>query len=160
MKTRMILVTLVVCLAAAAANADDNPFMGTWKLNLLKSKILNQDGIRRVPLTKSTVTYELVRNQVKVTDDDTFTDGHSMHMEWIGKFDGKDYPVTGDPTADTWSYKKLNDHTLIFTTKKDGKIQAIRHMTVSADGKTRTSTGTRTDASGKTASVTAIYEKD
>jgi hypothetical protein len=145
---------------SSAAYAADNPFVGTWKLNLSKSRITSPDGIQPVPLVKSIVTYVLDENQVKVTDDDTFTDGHSIHMEWLGNFDGKDYPVTGDPTADTWSYKKLNDHTLILTTKRDGTILATRRVTVSADGKTRTLTGTRAEANGKKATVVAVYDKE
>ena len=61
--------------------------------------------------------------------------------------------------ADTWSYNKLDEHTLVFTTKKNSEILATRRMTVSADGKTRTNTGARADANGKTTSITAIYEK-
>jgi carboxymethylenebutenolidase len=145
---------------SSAAYAADNPFVGTWKLNLTKSRISSPDGIRPLPLVKSIVTYKLVRNEVQIVDDDTFTDDHSIHMEWIGKFDGKDYPVTGDPNADSWSFEEIDGHTLGLTTKKNGKEIATRRVTVSADGKTRILTGTRADASGKTIAVTAVYEKE
>ena len=39
-------------------------------------------------------------DSVKVTTDGTDRDGKPVHGEWTGKFDGKDYPVTGDPTTD------------------------------------------------------------
>ena len=144
----------------APTTGDDNPFMGTWKLNLVKSKIVGPEGARPLPITKSVVTFEPAGEQVKVIDDDTFADGHSIHMEWSGKLDGEDYPVTGDSNADTWSYKKINDRTLILTTKSDGKVQATREITVSADGKTRTVTGIRMDTNGRKASITAVYEKE
>ena len=46
---------------------------------------------------------------------------------------GKDYPVTGDPRTDTRSHKKVNDHTLAFTNKKDDKVTISGHGVVSAD---------------------------
>jgi hypothetical protein len=48
--------------------------------------------------------------------------GKPTHSEWTGKFDGKDYPVTGDPTSDARAYKQVDDHTLGLTVKKDGKV--------------------------------------
>jgi hypothetical protein len=46
---------------------------------------------------------------VKVTVDGTDGEGKALHSEWTGKYDGKDYPVTGDPISDARSYKKIND---------------------------------------------------
>ena len=65
----------------SSAQADNNPFVGTWKLNLANSKIIGPEGTRPLPLTNSVVIYQAVGDQLKVTDDDTFIDGHSIHME-------------------------------------------------------------------------------
>jgi len=46
---------------------------------------------------------------VKVTVDAIDGDGNPVHNEWTGKYGGKDYPVTGDSSTDTRSYKKVND---------------------------------------------------
>ena len=54
--------------------------------------------------------------------DGTDAEGKPTHNEWTGKFDGKDYPLTGDPSADTRSYKVVNDNTTDLTNKKDGKV--------------------------------------
>jgi hypothetical protein len=81
-----------------------------------------------------------------------------IYSEWTGKVDGKDYPVTGDPTSDTRSYKKIDDRTLAFAGKKDGKVTISGRVTVSADGKTRTVT-VSTDAAGKKAKGTTVYDK-
>jgi hypothetical protein len=80
---------------------------------------------------------------------------------WLfeGKFDGKDYPVTGDPTTDTRSYMKVNDRTLTFTNKKGDKLTISGRGVVSADGKTRTVTLTGTDSTGKRFTNTAVYDK-
>ena len=54
--------------------------------------------------------------------DGTGADGKPLHSEWTGQFDGKDYPVTGDPITDMRSFKKVDDHTLLVTQKKDYKL--------------------------------------
>lgn len=153
MKSRIILSVLSVCLAAAAVCFAADAFTGTWKLNEAKSKA--GAGLGK----NSTVTYETMGDSVKVTIEGTTADGKPFKDEWTGKYDGKDYPVTGNPTTDSRAYKKINDHTLEVSGKKDGKVTVVVKITVSADGKTRTVTGSQTDASGKKVSLTAVYDK-
>jgi hypothetical protein len=83
----------------------------------------------------------------------------SAETEWTGKFDGKDYPLTGDPTADTRSYTKVNDHTLTLENKKGGSVVTSGRIVVSADGKTRTLTASGKNAEGKKVTSKAIYDK-
>ena len=153
MKTRTILFTLLLCFVGAAVCFAADTFMGTWKLNEAKSKI----GAGSPKLT--TVVYEAAGDSVKVTVDGTDGDGKPLHNEWTGKYDGKDYPVTGDPNTDTRSYKKVNDHTLEFTNKKGDKVTISGRGVVSADGKTRTVTLTGTDSKGKKYTNTLVFEK-
>jgi hypothetical protein len=86
-------------------------------------------------------------------------DGKSVNNEWTGKFDGKDYPVTGDPNSDLRSYKKIDDRTLALTVKKGGKIVSSGRIVVSPDGKTRTVTTIGTNAEGKSYKTVAVYDK-
>jgi hypothetical protein len=64
--------------------ADD----GDWKLNEAKSKI--SPGSAK----NHTVVYTAMASKVRVTVDGTDPDGKATHNEWIGAFDGKEYPVT------------------------------------------------------------------
>ena len=105
------------------------------------------------------VVYEAAGDSVKVTVDGVDGDGKPAHNEWTGKFDGKDYSVTGDPNADMRSYKKVNDHTLTVTNKKDSKVTMSARVVVSADSKTRTTTASGKDAKGQKVSSTAVYDK-
>jgi hypothetical protein len=91
--------------------------------------------------------------------DGTGSDGKPTHNEWTGVFDGKDYPVTGDSSADTRSYTKIDDHTLAFSNKKDGKVTITGRVVVAADGKSRTVTVSGTDAKGKKFTSTSVYDK-
>jgi len=61
--------------------------------------------------------------------------GKPTHNEWTGKYDGKDYPVTGDSSSDTRSLKKINDRTLELTAKKDGKVTITGRIVVAADAR-------------------------
>jgi hypothetical protein len=98
-----LFVAVPVCFAAEDLN------LGSWQLNEAKSKI----GPGIPPNT--TVVYEVAGDSVKVIVDGVGADGLPTHNEWTGKFDGKYYPVTGDPTSDTQAYKRVNDHTLELT---------------------------------------------
>jgi hypothetical protein len=145
--------TLAVCFFAVAVSFAGNPNMGTWKLNEAKSKL---------PATapkNNTVVYEAAGDNIKVTVDGTDAEGKPAHNEWTGKFDGKDYPLTGDSSADTRSYKVVNDNTTDLTNKKDGKVTLSGRIVVSADGKTRTVAVSGTDAKGKKVKYTAVYDK-
>src|SRR5437899_12137409 len=130
MKIKTIGLTLALCFfAGAACFAADDPQMGTWKLNESKSKLIPGEG------KNTTVVYEAAGDQVKVTIDGTDKDGKPTHNEWTGKFDGKDYAVTGDPKSDMRSYTKVDDNTLAFTVKKDGKTTVTGRIGGVADGK-------------------------
>jgi len=66
--------------------------------------------------------------------------GKPLHNEWTGKFDGKDYPVTGDSTQDARAYRKIDDRTMELTYKLNGKTTETDRWELSADGKTLTDT--------------------
>jgi hypothetical protein len=153
MKTRTLAMTLVVGLVGTALAFAANANMGTWKLNEAKSKIA--DGMPK----NHTVSYAAEGDQIKVTVDGTDKDGKPTHSEWTGKFDGKDYPVTGDANSDARSYTEVNDHTLKITGKKDGKISMTGMITVTADGKSRKVKITTTDANGKKVTSNTVYDK-
>ena len=153
MKTRTIILTLALCLVGVAVCFADDANMGTWKLNEAKSKL--GPGA----LKNDTVVYAAAGYNVKVTVDGTDSDGKPTHNVWIGKFDGKDYPVTDDPSSDTRSYTKIDDRTLGLNVKKNGKPTISGRIVVSADGKSRTVTTSGTDAMGKKISSTAVYDK-
>src|ERR1022692_3948331 len=131
MNARAIALTLVLCFVGIAVCFADDANMGTWKLNEAKSKL--SPGAPK----NTTVVYEAAGDNVKVTIDGTDKDGKPTHNEWTGKFDGKDYPVTGDPNSDARSITKIEDRTLGFNVKKGGTATISGRIVVSADGKTR-----------------------
>jgi len=153
MKVRRIAITLALCFVGAALCLAADGFLGTWKLNEAKSKLTAGTA------KNSTVVYSAMGDNMMVTIDGTDAAGKPSHTEWTGKFDGKDYPVTGDSTSDTRAVTKVDDHTLTFTVKKGDKVLFTGRIVLSADGKSRTVTTEGTDATGKKISATAVYDK-
>jgi hypothetical protein len=153
MKTKTILASLVVFLAGFALCFAADLYMGTWKLNEAKSK-LSPGTVKN-----NTVLYEAAGDNVKVTIDGVDGEGKPTHNEWTGKFDGKDYPVTGDPNSDSRAYKKVDDHTMAVTVKKGGKVTVTGRTVVAADGKSRTVTTSGTDPKGNKFANVAVFDK-
>jgi hypothetical protein len=153
MKSRIILASLVASFAGLTLCFASNVHMGTWKLNEAKSKFA--PGAAK----NSSVVYAAAGDSVKVTVDGTDGEGKPAHNEWTGKFDGKDYTVTGDPASDMRSYKQIDDHTMALTVKKDGKVTVTGRIVASADGKSRTITTKGTDSKGKKFANSAVYDK-
>jgi hypothetical protein len=127
--------------------------MGTWKLNQAKSKFT--PGTAKF----NTVTFKNTLGNIKLTSDGIDGAGKPIHVEWSGKFDGKDYPVTGDPNGDTRSYTKVDDWTLEVTVKKKGKATVTARTVVAADGKSRISTVSGTTPNGKKFKNVAAFDK-
>jgi hypothetical protein len=153
MRTRTILLTLAVCFVGAAAALAADANVGTWKLNSAKSKFT--PGTPK----NDTVIVEVAGDNMKITVDGTDGDGKPAHNMWTGKFDGKDYAVTGDPASDMRSYRKVNNRTLTLALKKGGKVTTTGRIVLSANGKSRTVTITGTDPQGKKVASTAVYDK-
>ena len=153
MSARAIVLTALLGLFATPACLAADANLGTWKLNEAKSTI--PAGLPK----NNTVVYAATGADVKVTVDGVSGDGKPLHNEWTGKFDGKDYPVTGDSTQDARAYRKIDDRTMELDVKKDGKIAYTGRIVLSADGKSRTITVSRTDTAGKKITSSSTYDR-
>ncbi len=98
------------------------------------------DGVR--------VTYDMVRARGGIT-----------HVEWVGRFDGRDYPVQGVDSFLTNAYRILDERRYEIVIKVDTVVVATATATVSTDGQTLTVTTVERDASGRPSTSTAIYRR-
>lgn len=149
---RMMFVT-VFCLAAVAVGFAADPNVGSWKLNEAKSKIAA--GASK----NLTVVYTADGDSYKCVVDGVDAAGKPAHNEWTGKFDGKDYPVTGDPTTDTRSLNMVSPGHYTITNKKDGKPVITGTVEFSTDNKTRTVTSHLTDPAGKKLTSVSVFDR-
>ena len=155
MKRRMLVLgTIAIFFAVNGAFAADM-FSGNWKVNLAKSKYDPGPPPKGPNFSK----IEAIDGGLKFTNDGVSAEGKPTHSEWSGKFDGKDNPVKGDPNRDTVAFKKIDDYTLEFTNKKDGKVTTIARQVYSKDGKTRTSTTQGTNLKGMKVHNVVVFEK-
>jgi hypothetical protein len=153
MKTRMIFVTLAFCFCGAIAGFAADLNQGTWKLNESKSKI--SAGAPK----NTSVVYSMDGDNVKAVVEGMDSAGKPTHNEWVGKYDGKYYPVTGDGQSDARAIKQVDDHNFDLSAKKGDKVTVSGKIKISADGKTRTVSTSGTDEKGKKVSNTSVYEK-
>jgi len=148
--TTLLLVALALNISAAAADQQS----GTWKMNPAKSKY--SPG----PAPKSiTVKIDSDADNVKLTSDGIDAAGNPTHIEFTAKYDGKDYPITGVPNADTIAIKRIDASTVQSTSKKAGQVVMTVRSVVSKDGKTRTSTFKGKDAQGHDVNNVVVYDK-
>ncbi len=97
--------------------AGSHAIAGAWRTS--KVDTVSSNGL--------TVTYQGATDGLKMSD----PNGES----YDAKFDGKDYPVEGDPGHTMVSLKRIGADTIEETDKRDGKVVSVSHMTVSKDGK-------------------------
>ena len=152
-KTRIAIMAAVLSFAMTVVSLSANPQMGTWKLNEAKSKLVPGMG------KNTTVTYVEHNDKIRITVDGVDKDGKPTHSVWVGKFDGKAYPLKGSPSLSAVAYRTVNDRTNEITTLKDGKVAWSGRIAVAADGKSRTVTINGTDANGKKFNGKAVYDK-
>lgn len=155
-KKTLMLMNLAVVLSTAGilfAQASE-PLFGTWKLDVTKSKYTPGPAPKN-----STKRYEPYQGGVKASQDTTTAKGDQQHIEIVGAMDGKDYPATGNPEIDTYSFRKIADRTYEIVQKKADKIIYTVRTTVSADGKSRTVTQTGTNANGKAVENSMYWER-
>lgn len=150
----LVAASAVVMLAGVTAHAQTaDPMVGTWKLNVAKSKTTYKSG---------TSVIEAVGDAVKVTADLVGADGTAFHWTWTAKYDGKEAPVEGTtpfgPGA-TASITRVDPHTVKVVGKRDGKVILSQTIVVSADGKTRTVTTKGTDAKGQPIDTVSVYDR-
>ena len=100
---RLMKLALVVTLVAAAygVQAQADPTVGTWKLNLAKTKY----NAGQAPKS-TTLVIEAAGQGVKLTSNTVLADGTARKISYTATYDGKDAAVTGTPDYDTISLKK------------------------------------------------------
>jgi len=138
---RNILAKLLIgaAITASMAFGADDPFVGTWKLNLEKSTL---DPARPKPKSM-TETYEAAEGGVKWTATGENPDGNPMNAAtYTAKYDGKDYPLKMGTSGDSVAIKPVEANTHTFIVKKDGEVVMTGRERVSGNTLTKTVKGT------------------
>ena len=157
MRIKMFAVLATLVLVALALNVSATPadeHSGTWKMNPAKS------NYNPGPAPKSiTVKIASDADNMKLTSDGIDAAWKPTHVEYTAKFDGKDYPITGIPNADTVALERLDASTIRSTTKKGDQVVMTVTSVISKDGKTRTATFKGKNAEGLDVNNVVVYDK-
>ena len=159
MKRVMIVLAILIFGAVTArpllAQAD-SPFIGTWKLNVEKSK-------SDLPLAKSlTRTITADGSGLKYSYDGVAADGSAISYSFSSNFDGKASAVTGSGMpggADSITLKRISPNKTAATLTKGGKEIATSEAEVSKDGKVATVKAKGKTADGKDFSTVSVFDK-
>ena len=157
MKLRVLAFVCFAAVVAAPLFAQDNPFLGTWKLNVAKSKF--EPGPAPKSLTR-TITAE--GGGAKYSFEGVAADGSPVSYSFVTNYDGKDASVTGTGTpggADAITLKRIDAHKTEGALKKGGKEIGKVVAEVSKDGKVATVKAKGKTTDGKVFSTDSVYDK-
>ena len=147
---------IFAAIAAMPALAADSPALGTWKLNVAKSKYVGSPAPKEL-----TRVLEADGDGVKYTFTGTTSDGKAISYGFTTKLDGSDSAITGSAPngMDTASLKKVSANRWTVKQKKGGKVLSTGSVTISKDGKTTTVSIKGKTSEGKAFSSMGVYDK-
>ena len=155
MSVRTLTVVLAMLIASVGLSAADDPLLGTWKLNLSKSKY-NPGPPPRGRVLK---VEPAGSNGFKLINDGVLANGEKTHVEETFIQDGKDHPLHDSPNADAQVNKQIDAYTTETINKKGGKTVQVLRRVVSKDGRTMTITIKGTTASGAPLDDVRVFDK-
>ena len=130
--SRVLIAAIVVIALLRSATIQGQaqaPWFGTWQQVPPEKKWFDPWPYQTVTLRIEPsddglrVVYDMVRRR-----------GGIQHMEWSGRFDGRDYPVQGVDYVLTNAYRKLSDRSYEIVVSVDGRVAAVATAVVSPDG--------------------------
>ena len=153
MPVRLSTIFLLLAAVTATLWAAEEALLGTWKLNVAKSKLAGP-----VPRSR-TMKIEPAGSGIKVTVDEIDAQGKPDSRSYIANFDGKEVRNPIPPDRDTIAWKRVDARTWETTSKQAGKVTATSKRVLSPDGKVFTLTTTSRNEKGQPVVAVMVYEK-
>ncbi len=152
---RSLSVFVLVLTVTGLASGQSDSRIGSWKLNVAKSKF-DPAASRK----NETRTYQMSNGAVMVHVEVTLSDDSKQEVSFDATPDGKDHPYHATPAfyADTLSVRREGKG-FVAESKKDGKLLFTTTDTFSADGKVMTLTSKGVNAKGQSVNSVRVYEK-
>jgi hypothetical protein len=151
----MKLYTLIVISASIMIGATTDPFVGTWKLSVQKSKYAPGASPKSM-----VIEIRPAGDGIRYSSDTINANGNPSHSEYIASYNGKEAPVKGlsGPMMPV-SLKRIDANTVEASFLKAHQAVATSRRVVSKDGQTMTITTTTQDLHGKPVTNVGVYEK-
>ena len=124
------LISLAPPIAASVSSDAPSPLNGTWKLNPHASKFTSGSS-----MMSETRTYEVKGNRVTLTASGLDGKGKPTKYSYSAAYDGKFYPMVGNPAGDSLALKRIDARTVEGTVRKGTAVSAHAKLVVSPDGR-------------------------
>jgi hypothetical protein len=161
-----IVLSIACASVLAQALTKKNPIVGTWRLNIEKSKF--ESG---PPPKGQTRQYSQRHDGLIVANIWSINaQGNPSFTQTVSKYDGKEYgqynqttletfQATGALTSNTQTFAVVDTYTVDITNKVDGRVASTSRRTVSEDGRTMTHIVKGTNAQGKPYTNVLIFDR-
>ena len=161
-----IVASFVLCCLLSALSfapgmaAETNPFVGTWTLNVAKSKV--DEG--RLPQSEVRTYSTNLEGALTLIAEGIEADGTPYAYGATGDINGREYPVVGRDVGarilgDAISWRRIDPTTVEMTIKKKGAVLNTTRHSVSEDGKTLTISENGADDEGRPIHETRLYDR-
>jgi hypothetical protein len=148
-----IILLAIVPLAVTACRSGGVAFRGTWRLDASRSQL-------NVPAPQSQVVRISVQGKdVRMEQRIVNERGERLSIAVDARFDGRDYPVTGTPFADTVAYRLTGTRTIEGVAKKAGRVVVTETAVLAPDGRSLTVTYRSHLPDGRAVTSTAVFER-
>jgi hypothetical protein len=156
MKTILSLFAAATLLLGANLAQAADPIVGTWTLNLSKSKFASA-----APASETRTYSQSADGTISLTAKTVGADGREKSETSSFRLDGKEYPYKSDTIdADSVSERRISSHVTTWRLKKDGKVVETGRRTVSRDGRTLTMILRGTNVRGKKSTDVEVFDKE
>jgi hypothetical protein len=151
-------ITMISILVLAAIAIASDPFVGTWKLDLTKSKF--PPGQHTVPKEETIVIRELGADQIEINITTMYAGSSPVSAKYKHPKKGGAFQLPKGFSAQATAVETLVDPgDMYITYLQNGKQVEVDHWVVNKDGKTVECTIRGTDAEGNPWEGQAFYDR-
>jgi len=134
---------------------QSHPFVGSWILNLEKSKFEGLPPLRSETWVVTAEKDGLLRSVIDWVE----ADGTPGHVEYLSACDGKVYPIQGSSDFDAVKYDQLGPREFRSVLLKQRQVVEREHYVASKDGNTWWDTDRGNDKQGKPWTFHLVLER-
>ena len=150
----ILAVVVAIGSISIAAAAEPDPVVGTWKLNVLKSKFT-----AGAPLKSQTRIYSQSGDNISLVMNSVGVDGKETMTTTTYQLGGLEFPIQGTADYDTLTGKQVDSHTAKFALKRSGKVVGRTTRVVSKDEHTLTVRTKLTGANGDKTDNVLVFDR-
>ncbi len=132
---------------------SNDPFAGHWTLDPTQSKFPG------APPTREDFYFEVDTEDAVRFRVEEVRNGATVTANYSGRFDGRDYPMTGAPGRDSLAMARIDDHNIMGVYKHKGRVTYAFVRSLSSDALTMTTRVLGSTELGQPVDVLIVHRK-